>query len=260
MHVGRRMVALVAVAALAVAACGDDDEATTDLDPGTEETDTGADEKATDEDTEADDTVDDEALAAMASFQRDDFPETWTEAPADPSDDEDDDAQHAAMAECLGEDVETLYPDDEVEVTSPTFTSPDDQDVESSVSVDDSADEAEFRFATLTSPEAISCIGQTLEAKLAEDGGFGAGVEVEGFSIDPLEFTSVGDDSAAYRTTISITAEGSSIDVYLDIVLARIGRVLFSGQVTSVGSPFPTADFEGIVTTAVDRIDEDAAA
>lgn len=267
MDARRRLLAGLVAAALFFAACGDDDDtaaddaATPDTVEETEDTtapdETVAEPEADDDGMSSD--ADAQALAESAAFQASDFPADWEETAAE--DDEDDAEENARIAACLGEDPAELYPEDQAEVTSPTFTSPDGQNASNNVEVAESADQAAFQFTTLTSDAAIDCVSTEAERAIAEDPNFTeSGAEVGELSIQPLSVGAIGDDTAAFQISIPVSVQGQDVTVYLDVVLARVGRVLISAQVTSFMEPFPTADFEGFVSSAVDRIDAEAAA
>lgn len=240
----RRILAGLLSLSLVVAACGDDDATSAD-DAETTTTSTTA---APDD---AASTGDDQSIAESALLQLSDFPDGWQEQPPD-EDEVDDTESQQRIADCIGVDYERIYGED-ADADSPTFASPEGAEVSNSAGVEASEEEAAFAFETLSSDTAIDCIAQEFQNFLAERAPTD-GVEVGEVSINRMSFADQGEESAAYRVTVPLVANGQEVDVYVDIVVARVGRGGVTVQALSIFEPFPTEDLARYTEIAVDRL------
>lgn len=239
MRVRQPVTALVVVAGLFVAACdGDPGEGAREPDPAEEQA-----------------RIDQEAVEA-AQLRAADLDGEWEERPATEAEIPE---SQRRIADCLGEDPEVLYPTDEPQSKSPTFTSPEDQEVSSEVDVAPTLDAASARFDALTSRRAGDCIGAELQRYLEEDDPFqGQPVAVGDVTIDRLPVDDVGEESTAFRVSVPLAAGGNEVAVHLDYVLARAGRALISVRASSLFEPFPADELQQLAGRVVDRIDDDA--
>lgn len=253
----RRTVLIFAACALLVAGCGDDDTTTTgDTTAETPEQpeETSAPEDEPDDEEPDDDSEDDQAIADGALLTLSDFPSGWTEKTDDDDRDEaKEEEQERAIAECLGVDYERLYGDD-ISAESPTFVSPDDEEVSNTAGLEDTEEDAIFVMETLASDDAARCFAEVFQ-KLIEDEEMGEGVEVGAVSFDRLSLRDdLGDESNGFRVTIPIAADGMEVDAYLDVAVARVGRGGITVQTFSMFTPFDTAELERYTELAADRL------
>lgn len=250
----QRAVACMAVVIALAGACGGDDDG--DSTSGSPEPTSG---QSADDDprTESERQADQDAAEAML-LTLDDFPSGWQEEPADDEEasEEEDEAIQADLAECLGIDPEDFDPDNP-SATSPTFTSPDEKEVSVDVAFAPSAEAAAVAFETLSDDATPGCYGDALQSWLegaAFEEGLPEGVEVGDVTASPLSFAALGDESSAFRVTLPVSAEGVTVDLYLDIVFARVGRIGIEGTFDSQFSPFAEADAAALMQTVIDRV------
>jgi hypothetical protein len=262
---------MAAVIVLTAAACGGDD-----ADGGAGGDDAG-DDAGTTGSTEADDggagdddrtdqeRAADEAAAEAMLLTIADFPPGWQEEPADDEDDDetdddetDDDETdelNARLAECLDIDPARFDPDNR-SAQSPSFTSANDEEVSVDVAFTPSADAASGVFEVFADDAAPGCFGEVVQAVLEENAtqeGLPEGVEMGDATFARLPFPSVGDESTAFRVTVPVSAEGLDIDVYLDAVFVRVGRIGITGQFQTVVAPFDEGVAAELMLTVVDR-------
>ena len=237
MRVREPLTALVLVAGLLTGAC-DGDEAPTRPDPAEESA-----------------RADQDAVAG-AQLRASDLEGEWEERPATEADIPE---SQRRIARCLDEDPEVLYPVDEPQSKSPTFTSPTDQEVSSEVDVAPTVEAATTRFDALTSRRAGDCIGSELQRYLEEDDPFqGQPVEVGEVTVERVATDDLGEESTAFRVSVPLAAGGTEVAVHLDYVLARVDRALVSVRASSLVDPFPPEELARLADRVVDRIDEDA--
>lgn len=263
----RRMIPYVAaVVALTAPACGDDDggEASDDDVDATESTEAGGggagDDDRTDEERAADEAAAEAMLLTIA-----DFPPGWQEEPADDEDEPDDDEDeelNARLAECLGVDPAEFDPDNP-SAESPSFTSANDEDVSVDVAFTPSAEAASRVFELLADDATPGCFGEVVQTILEENAaqeGLPEGVEMGDATFARLSFPSLGDESTAFRVTVPVSAEGLDLDVYLDAVFVRVGRIGITGQFQTVVAPFDEGAAADLLQTVVDRAPAEEAA
>jgi hypothetical protein len=188
--------------------------------------------------------ADREAAEAMLPTL-DDLPSGWTASepawddPADEGDDEDD--IEARLDECVGVDLDAQ---DNPRATSPDFHSPSDE-AEASVAVSFTpSDDAAGRVLDVLNGDAFPrCMAEAVRSVtdgLAESSR-SDGVEVGEPTFERRPFEAVGDESVAFRFSISASAEGEDAVYYGDIVLVRVGRIGISAMFFSLDSPFDEA-------------------
>ncbi len=242
--------ALLVIALVLVGACSDDG----DDRAGEDETTT------TEQDSEGDaGGAEDQVIADEAVLTLDDMPTGWEVAPAEDEEEAqaEEDELDEAFAECLDIDVSELQSD------SPTadsgFVNSDDEEVTSKVTV--SASEAEIqddidRFRDETAQGCyVDVVSEVLATRLISSG---EDVEIGEITFNELSFEDLGDDSIAFRLTVPLSSEGVDVDLYVDYVIARKGRVAVTNSFQTTFTPFDEAVALELTEIVVDRIPADA--
>jgi hypothetical protein len=212
--------------------------------------------------TEAEEDADEEQAEEIV-LTLDDLPDGWVANPSDDDDDvdDDDDQVQAELADCLGVDESVLDPDNP-EAESPEFTSPTDQEVNAKVAFTPSADDATEALDRIKDDAAPDCLAQAMTTLLADNlasqEGVPADLDIGEVTVEPLAFPDLGDDSLAHRVTVPVTTQGVTIELYIDQVLTRVGRVGITGQFQSQVTPFDTAEAARLMEVMVDRVPADA--
>lgn len=231
-----------------VASCGDDDDAqpsnTTESEP-----------RATSSGSEAS-RAEDLAIAESAVLMIEDFPPGWEEGPVEPPSDNPE--VEAGIAECLGVPVDELYPDNP-QATSPTFTSPQDEEVSSWVTVTPSPEDAQQALERLSGDAVPGCYAQAAEG-LVMQSMLSSDDVLEGLNIGDVTFNRlstdrIGDESIAFRTTIPFEYQGFESQAELDIVLARVGRVGINMSFQSAGTSFDSEEARQLTEAVVARVE-----
>lgn len=267
-----RTVTVALAATMLIAACGSDDsgsDAGTQPDTAIETTDVSTTDAPTDssmpattESTESTDSTDemtedttattevpeqdveaDAQAAAAALLTLGDFPEGWTEAPA-----EGDAASEisARLAECAG--LEGLTPTG-AQATTGDFANADGAlVVEETVGITATERDARLVNASVSPPDVAECLAAAyseLGAAALSPGAVPDGAEIGVVTATRFAVGSVGDATQAIRLSIPVTAAGTASTVTVDHVLIRSGRSV------------ALVSFENRVEpTAVETIDE----
>ncbi len=182
----------------------------------------------------------DSAAAQAAVLTLADFPEGWTEAPADGAAKSEIDGR---LAECVGVDSSGAV------AATGDFSSPDGSLVISeSVGVQATESDARLVVARLTNPEVPECVAAAyaeLGAAALSPGAIAEGAEIGEVTATRLAVGSAGDATQAIRVIIPVTSDGVAGQLTVDQVVVRSGRSL------------ATISFEGRVeATPVETIDE----
>ena len=123
-----------------------------------------------------------------------------------------------------------------------------------------SRERAAQQLAAFTQPEAPACIATFVNTAIkstASGPGVPAGVTFGNAEVEQLDLPGLNTDGVAYRATMPVTAEGQTIDFFLDIVLALKGRTGISMTFVGFQTPF-TTDFEtSLINTIIDRAPAD---
>lgn len=114
-------------------------------------------------------------------------------------------------------------------------------------------------------PESSSCYADTVGA-LIEDAVANPpegeerpdNLELGDPTFNEMSFGAFGDESIAFRVTIPLSVDGFDVDVYIDIVNVRVGRVVLTTTFQSVLSPFDTEEAARLTGIVVDRVPADA--
>jgi hypothetical protein len=193
---------------------------------------------------------DDEAIAEAVLLTIDDFPTGWEAEPID--DDEADVSLDEDIGHCLGVDDDQRELDG-AHASSPTFTSPRDEQVTASVVFASSSDEPRRRFQSLHAPETPGCFASAFEAQARPDG-LPEGVEVGEPTFDWLPFDSLGDDAVAIRGTLPFTVDGVDVALHGGAVFVRVGRAVITITFSSALAPFDTDELRRLTGILVERL------
>src|SRR5688572_17290204 len=266
---------VVAIAVLLLAACGDSDDNTADttVPPATEAPSTTAAPSTTPATTTTPPTAapDEAAIAQSALLTLDDMPSGWTESPTD-DDDEQDAETIQRISDCSGLDA-ALIGDEvlgESQAKSPDLESPDElasvkhtlgfapDEATATAAMTEIGDDAlapcyeeamrtTFEEAAVTTdPEDSLPEGMTL-------------AEITMERIDP-KVTVGADEAVWYTATATLDFQGQQIEIYLDLLFSRTGRVLSQLEFDGTTTPFPQDLYEPTIGAAQAKIDAIAAA
>lgn len=224
----KRLMVLLALASVGtlLVACGGEDS--TETDPGGGSSTDGDRAESSASDAEA------SRLADAALLRLSDFPQGWR---AEPSEDDDDD-------ECG--DVANEF-DVQAKSESDDFSEGEFPTAASAAASFRSEAEAEDAFSALTERSLAECYAELLQS-LIEDGG-----ATSETSFGELNVGNLGNQSAATQFAVEAEAEGTTVSLYVDLIVVRVSSVASIYLFVDVFSPFDTADEEEIVGSAVAR-------
>ena len=199
--------------------------------------------------------VADQAAADAVVLEDGDFGPEWERLP--PSGGQRPRSQRA-VARCLGVERGLLYPEDEPAADSKVFLSPEDQEVSSRTVVAPTEEAARERFDLLASVEARECLAEELQRYLEDEDPFPRqDVDIGEVRVVSRRVPDLGEESAGYRVSVPLTAEGGEVEMHVAHVLVRVGRALVTVQATSLFDPFPADALSQLAGAVVDRVDED---
>lgn len=198
------------------------------------------------------DEEEDQAAAESALLQLSDFEPGWSEVPS--SDDGDQDSMKRKIAECSGSDQDTGIDFGGALAKTGDITSPDgNQVIQETVSFASNVAAAAERMAILAAPEFAVCIRPIYE-QFVEDMLEGTGTNVDRMTVGKLNVTPSGDNTVAYRITITASNGGLTQELYADIIVIQSGRALASPIFQSRNNPFSIDDTERYVALAASRL------
>jgi hypothetical protein len=254
------------VVVLALAACSDSDDDTADTSAAAATTDapsTSA--PPTTAAATTTPTVSDAELAQSALLTIDEMPTGWTESPTD-DDDEQDAENIQRISECSGLDAELIGDGvlGDTKAKSPEFQSPDElASLKQTIGL--APDEA-------TAVAAITAIGDDALAPCYEDA-MRTTFEDAAVTTDPADTLPEGmtlsdlamqridppvtveaDDAVWYSAKATLDYQGQSVEIYLDLLFTRTGRVLSQIEFDGTTAPFPPDLYEPTVTAAHEQI------
>jgi hypothetical protein len=239
----RTVLSLVVAVCVSLAACSDDDSEPAPTEPA------ATSQPPTSTSTPTSAVESDQAAAESALLLLGDFPAGWTEVPADA--DEDVSRQVAA---CAGVDATSSIDVGGALSRTGTFTSPAGDAVAETVTVAASTATATARVAAIADPGFASCARDVYQ-QWAQDNVPRDNIDVGEVTIPPLKLSKAGDDTVAYRVTIPIASNGSSLgEVYADLVVVRVGRALAGMFFQRELTPFPIDDTQHYVALAAERL------
>jgi hypothetical protein len=254
------------VVVLALAACSDSDDDTADTSAAAATTDapsTSA--PPTTAAATTTPTVSDAELAQSALLTIDDMPTGWTQSPTD-DDDEQDAENIQRISECSGLDA-ALIGDGvlgDTKAKSPEFQSPDElASVKQTIGL--APDEE-------TAVAAITAIGDDALAPCYEDA-MRTTFEDAAVTTDPADTLPEGmtlsditmqridppvaveaDDAVWYSAKATLDYQAQPVEIYLDLLFTRTGRVLSQIEFDGTTAPFPEDLYEPTVTAAHEQI------
>jgi hypothetical protein len=202
----------------------------------------------------------DKAAALSAALKLSDLPTGWTgvphtNSPSSPSVD-------TALAACLGVPVERLNKNGPADVDSPDFSDANNNSISNSLGYTPSAAAAQSELATFQDPKVPGCLATALTAYVKDQAAHPAnpsdtlppGVSFGAATVAQESFPTIGDQSIAYRVTVPVSAQGQSITVYVDLVVAIKGRAGVEMDFTSLSTPFPSDQEASLITLVVGRL------
>jgi hypothetical protein len=211
---------LAVVCAAVVVACGDG---------GDERPPTGAQQTATR--TSGAELEEARAAAEEALLRLEDFPTGWVERPAE---EDEEDFEADLPPECQWFIEQEELPGTVVEVESREFHGPDDEEVESSVTIFEDVAAASQTFADVSDfiercrQPLREAVAQYFQDKIREEGEelpF-EDIELSDFNMDRLSFPAYGDEGMALRMSFTIDTDFLSADFYMDIFGIRVDRIV----------------------------------
>lgn len=252
---------LIPIAALAFSACSDDaNTAATTAPPTTTQA------PATTAPATTVPAVSDAELAQSALLTIDDMPTGWKESPVD-----DDDAEDARnmqrIAECSGLDANLIGDGvlGDSKAKSPEFDSPDELAATVKHTTGLATDEATATaaMAAIGDEKLAPCYEDAMRASFEEasttsdsSATLPDGMTLTDIAMERTEppFEIDADDTVWYSATATLDYQGQAIDIYLDLVFTRTGRVLSQIEFDGTGTRFPEDVFEPTITAAQTKI------
>jgi hypothetical protein len=242
----RRLLA-VGLSVLVLSSCGGGDDGAEDTASPTAEVRPGLEE--------------DKAAAQAALLTLADFPSGWSEVPAE--DEPDDEDVNRQMAACVGSEGDSLIEVGGAEASTGDFSDPEENvTISEDVGIAATEDEAAAALTALDEPGVTACfqdvfrgfISDLIENPETPEDSLPEGASVGEVTFGRLNVAPVGDQVVAYRVTMPISIDSLSIDIYLDIVIARQGRSMANLLFESTFDPYPTEELDRIVALAVGRL------
>ncbi len=194
-------------------------------------------------------------LAEQALLRLDDFPTGWTERPAE----EEDDQELDLPPECRWFTGRESFPGAVAEAESPEFHGPDDEEVQSGVTVFEDTAAASQSFADWADflEECRDPVREALVESVeesAKDEDFEVGdIEV---NIDRLSFPSLGEEHMSLRVSATVEVQDVpfDLDVYVDYLAIRIDRVAADVSYTDMLEIPDSAEEERLLRLLEERI------
>lgn len=197
--------------------------------------------------------------AEAAGLKIGDLPSGWTAQP--PEEDPDIPKASAELARCLGVTEAELNQSGPAEYESPDFEDENSNSVSNSISYRPTAGEISKSFQLVSDPRVPGClttavktvIEYTLDHPKSSDDTLPKGTSIGTPKIGQMSFKRFGDQSVAYRATVPVSAEGLSINVFLDLIFIAKGRAGIGMQFSGAITPFPTDQAEELAELVVGR-------
>jgi hypothetical protein len=196
--------------------------------------------------------VSDKATARTIALRLSDFPSGWTSTPHRESSSEGKNIDRQ-LSECLGLPADKLIPDSQ-SADSPDFQTGkrlDEQEVQNSIGIASEADVAKA-FDVLGSDKLPQCFRDAIETSLKQQQGL-ENATVGTPKIEPLSVGDFGEKTIAYRITINVEVQGIALDVYVDFVLIKVGRVGIFLSTQTLSNPFDDDLRTQLLNAVVDR-------
>ena len=209
--------------------------------------------------------VDEAELVQSALLTVDDMPTGWTEAPNESDAQDAENAQR--ISDCSGLDVKLIGDGvlGDTKAKSPEFSSPDSlASVKQTLGLAPDEATASAAIAAIGDDGLPPCYEEAIRTSFDEaavttnpaeslpDGMTLTDVSME--RIDPPPATITADDVVWYKATASLDYQGQALDIYLDLVFTRTGRVLSQIEFDGTTTPFPEELYAPTVTAAHEKI------
>jgi hypothetical protein len=184
----------------------------------------------------------DRALGDRALLHLADFPTGWTVSAR--RNEKKQPKLEQQLAACLHVAPSLVNESDPAEVRSPDFKQPRGAEISNTVTVTPTPDVAAKQFTVFTEAQTAPCLRNAIQQELRStlshpEAGqkIPAGVSFGQATVEQMSFTSVGDQSIAYRVSLSLSAKTLHLPLYFDAVLIRVGRADTALSFTSVLLP-----------------------
>ena len=128
-------------------------------------------------------------------------------------------------------------------------------EVDSNIELDRSANDIREPLALLARPTTAKCFEPFFDAAIKQSSGSDPSVTFSKASVKPLDVGSVGDQSAAFRGVVTVSAAGLSLPVEFNFYFVRSGRAMVQLFALASGTSFDTALAEKLIKTMIDRLD-----
>ncbi len=270
MHLGKVVVAVAAV--LALAGCGDDDDddateaagAVASTAPATTTPETTVAATTIPETTAAPTEAE---LAEAALLTLDDLPAGYTATPRDPDDtDAADEARLDSIAECAAVD-RSLIGDEvlgDTEAESDEFQSPEEIfTLKQSVGFAADDETAIAAITAMGSDSLPDCYEQALTESFTNASGSAdpseslpPGLTLTDLVMERIDSSALfaPDEVVHYYVTVGFDFDGQPLELYLDLVFARQGRMLSQLEFDGEGVPFPPDEVDEIIAAALEKM------
>jgi len=206
-------------------------------------------------------------LAEAALLTLDDLPPGYTASPGDPDDvDEADEARLDAIAECAAVD-RSLIGDEvlgDTEAESDDFQSPEEMfTFEQSLGFAADEETAIAAITAMGSDALPDCYEQALTESFANESGnadpsesLPPGLTLTDLVMERIDTSSqfAPDEVVHYYVTVAFDFDGQPLELYLDLVFARQGRMLSQLEFDGEGVPFPPDEVDEIVAAALEKM------
>jgi hypothetical protein len=228
--VSRRLALVLLPLLLITAACGNDDGGGSG---SSDTTDAKSDTTAAKADS-----AKDTALAEAVVLKLSDFPSGYTEGEPPSKDDEEEDP----FGDCLSSDAKALDEDTTGEAESPDFSRGETTTVSSFATVFNSESSAEKAMDVVASDELKECFDRFVTEEIKANAGDTEGVTFGDVELKDTSFPDTGEETNALQFVIPISAAGTDITFYVDLVFFRQDRTVAGLFLGDLGKPFPSAD------------------
>lgn len=214
---------------LGAAACGSDG------DGGSGSSDTTA---ASSETTKAEGgSADDQAVADAVILELSDLPSGYTEGEA-PSEDEEEDP----FGDCLSAEGKQLDDATTGDAESPDFARGETTTVSSFATVFADEGSAEKAMELVASDELKACFDTIVTEEIKSSAGETEGVTFGDLVLKDASFPKVGEETSALQFVVPISAAGTDVTFYVDLVFFRQDRVVAGLFLGDLGKPFPSGE------------------
>lgn len=190
----------------------------------------------------------DQELAERVNLRLADFPPEWRMTPIPPETAAAAEVNGRTVAECLGrpppEDIRDAI------ARSPDFSAAETRRATSSVAVMRTVELAEADLAALRSDRGPPCHqAQVLSEFRRQRPETAPPVVVT----RPVDVPRLGDDTVAFRTTVTVAGGGEAVPTVIDEVFVRKGRTVMAAAFLNAGSAFPALLEHTLLQRMADR-------